>query len=426
MTLHYLPLSLRRAVATFLAASSVVHLSLILCGFVALRVFMALRDGIVVEGDGAPEAGAALGLLWTGELTFGELLSGPAGGFVQQRSSQLLYPLLISFHRPLGLDVSTYLLLLNTTLGVILIVASYFVGVRLLGKSYGVLVALLMCSLTGPYWIARFAVVDNAFYAIVPLAALSALNWDRQRTGGSAVLMAVGFGSLAMTRPESMLIILSVIVVLAWSFARRSFSRRTVATVLVLSLAIAAAGSLSLIRASPSMERSILSNFHIAWGLSGSANTLLNRGGAEFDALFARYLAQTPQNLREWHYRIATEALATIRDNPLSYVVKIPLRGAALMFPWTYQPWSVPHVLYEAIYTIFIAGGLILLIRQGDLPLSLVLLLAIPLSIWLFLSAYLIDNDLKHRNGMLVAMNLIAPAGYFLHRRSWSEPAAHG
>jgi hypothetical protein len=44
-----------------------------------------------------------------------------------------------------------------------------------------------------------------------------------------------------------------------------------------------------------------------------------------------------------------------------------------------------------------------------------------PLAIWLFLSAYLIDNDLKHRNGVLVALNLVAPLGYAERRRHADE-----
>jgi hypothetical protein len=71
-------------------------------------------------------------------------------------------------------------------------------------------------------------------------------------------------------------------------------------------------------------------------------------------------------------------------------------------------------VLYEAVYTIFIAIGIVLLMRRANFQMPLLVLLAICLSIWFFVSVYGIDNDLRYRNGMLVGLNLIAPLGYFL------------
>ena len=119
----------------------------------------------------------------------------------------------------------------------------------------------------------------------------------------------------------------------------------------------------------------------------------------------------------EIDYIQSTDAIAIIRSNPLRYLLKIPIRGLALLFPWTYQPWSLPHVLYEAVYTIFIITGLVLLMRRGSPSISRLVLIAIPLSIWLFLSVYGIDNDLKNRNGIFVGLNLIAPLGFFLASR---------
>ena len=117
-------------------------------------------------------------------------------------------------------------------------------------------------------------------------------------------------------------------------------------------------------------------------------------------------------------YLQSTDAIEVIRSNPAGYLLKIPIRGLALLFPWTYQPRSLPHVLYEAVYTIFIATGLVLLMRRGSLPISRLVLVAIPLSIWLFLIVYGIDNDLKNRNGIFVGLNQIAPLGFFLAPRS--------
>lgn len=410
----------RRGIAKFVDAASVAHLSVIVFAFAALRIFVALRDGIVMEGDNAPQAGAALGQVWAGELSFDELLTGPTGEFFRQRTSQLLYPLLISFHALVGLDIATHLLVLNTFLGVTLIAASYLVGVRLHGKGYALLVVLLMCSLTGPYWVARFAVVDNAFYALIPLAALSVLNWDRQRSATSVAWMALGLGSLMLTRPEAFLIVISIAGVFTWIRVRHTLSRRTLLTALMLGLAVGTIGTIGLIRSSPSLQRTLLSRAHVAWGLAGSSHTLLNRGGAEFDVLLARNVSWEIDDPDDMHYRMSMDAIATIRNQPLWYVVKIPLRGLAITFAWVYQPWSWPHIAYEALYTIFIVTGLGLLIGRGQLSVSHVVLLAFPLAIWLFLSAYLIDNDLKHRNGMLVALNLIAPAGYVVARRGRS------
>ena len=69
------------------------------------------------------------------------------------------------------------------------------------------------------------------------------------------------------------------------------------------------------------------------------------------------------------------------------------------------------------MYTLFLVGGMLLLLRHGWKQLIVRAVLAIPLSILLFLSAYGVDNDLKHRNGIFVALHLIAPLGYFLPSR---------
>lgn len=427
MTLSPLPSSIHRALSRLLAASSLTHLTLILTAFVSLRVFLSLRDGMVMEGDGVPEMGRALGRLWMGDLTVDQFLAqGATSEFLKQRSSQLLYPLFVSLYSLVGLDIVTHVLVLNTVLGSILIIASYFTGLRLHGKGYACLVALLMCSLTALYWIARYTIVDNVFYAMIPLTALAVLKWRRERTAASATLLTFALGALVLTRPESLLVVLSVILVIVWHRARRSVSRLTALALLLLSLAIASVGAAALIGASPSFQRVLLSRGHVAWGLAGSAFTLRNSGGAEFDALLARYPDGQYPNLDDLHYQMSLDAISAIRDHPFRYALNVPLRGLAIMFPWTYQPWSRPHILYEALYTIFVTTGLLLLLRRGNLGMPLVLVVVIPLSIWLFLSAYQIDNDLKHRNGILVGLNLIAPLGYFLrHDRGVRSSRGH-
>ena len=155
-----------------------------------------------------------------------------------------------------------------------------------------------------------------------------------------------------------------------------------------------------------------------------SSQTLLNKGGAEFDRLQFSYSrlvgAAWGEGLStdELSYLMSTDAIEVIRSNPAGYLLKIPIRGLALLFPWTYQPWSLAHVLYEAAYTIFLFIGLILLIRRGGFQIPQLVLLAIPFTICLFLSSYGIDNDLKHRNGIFVGLNQIAPLGFFLVPRS--------
>ena len=134
----------------------------------------------------------------------------------------------------------------------------------------------------------------------------------------------------------------------------------------------------------------------------------LDRQQERYDA---KLLALTDDELS---YLVSIDSLEVIRSNPLWYLLKIPIRSLALLFPWTYLPWSLPHVLYEAVYTIFIAIGIVLLMRRGTFQMPLFVLLVICLSIWFFVSAYGIDNDLRYRNGMLVGLNLIAPLGYFL------------
>lgn len=412
----------QRTISRFVAATSVVHLPLIVSGFVVLRLFVALRDGVELAGDNASGMGADLGRFWVGELTWNDLLNtGYSGSFLRQRSSQLLYPLLLSLHRPLGVDLSTQVLLVNTLLGGVLIAASYAVGRRLCGKTCAVLVALLMCSITGLYWIGRFAIVDNVFYAMIPLAALSVLNWDRRATRMSIVLMCVAFAALVLTRPESAFVVLSLAVVVIWCRVRRSWSRVATLAALGAVFAAAAVAAVAVVSYSPSVRATLFTRAHVAWGLAGSAHTLLNRNSVEFDALLAHYTSGRYPDVDEMHYRMSMDAIETIRANPAWYVTKVPLRGLALIFPWTYRPWSIPHVAYEALYTLFVVTGLILLLRRGRLGLSVALLVAMPVAIWLFLSAYLIDNDLKHRNGLLVALNLVAPLGYFDRRRAGDE-----
>jgi hypothetical protein len=237
--------------------------------------------------------------------------------------------------------------------------------------------------------------------------------------------------------------------VFVWKFLRRYFSRRAVTGVLLLSVATAASGAILIVRSSPLLHRSLLSNGTVSMGLAESAFTLFNQrtqdGSSESDRVFARYSAildaalersrlareraaaqgEKPpppisEDFRNLAYQMSTEALAAITAHPLHYLLKIPMRGLALLFPWTYQPWSAAHLLYEAVYTLFLAIGFVLLIRRGVPDTPILVLSVIPLSILFFLSAYGIDNDLKHRNGVLVGLNLIAPLGYFLS----SRPAA--
>lgn len=396
---------------------------------------------MVPFGDGT-DAGLMVGRFWLGELTFKQLMApdAAAGVFLRHRSSQLLYPLLISPQPLIGWNIQTHVLVLNTILGAILVMASYAVGLRLHGKSYAVLVALLTCSVTGPYWVARWGLVDNLFYAAIPLFALSAITWLRHRTVKTLALMFLGTATLAVTRPESMLIIGFVALVFVWTFLRQYFSRRAVAVALLLSLVTAAIGTTFFLRSSASLQKKLLSTSNISWGLALSAATLFNRGQEEFDQVVRKYTAiQNTEQLRlmrarmavdgeaqprlisvdfDLPYRMSTDAIGIIKAHPFWFLLKIPIRGVALLFPWTYQLWSLPHVLYEAAYTIFLTVGFVLLVRRGTPETSLLVLVAIPLSILCFLSVFGIDNDLKHRNGILIGLNLIAPLGYCLHPRA--------
>lgn len=371
-----------------------------------------------------------LGRFWLGELTFKQLVDpgGSVGVFLRDRSSQLLYPLLLSSQQIIGWDLRTHVLVLNTILGSILVIASYSVALRLHGKSYAVLVALLMCSLTALYWIARMVLVDNLFYAVLPLFALSVITWLRNKTVKSLALMILGTGALALTRPESFIVIGFVAQVFVWKFLRRYFSRRAVAAALLISFATAAIGTILFVRSSPSLQKTLLSTVNVSWGLALSAETLFNRGQREFDQLLKKAGAiQAAESLSglDVAYRMSIAAIEVIKAHPLWYLLKIPLRGFALLFPWTYQLWSGPHILYEAVYTIFLMTGFVLLVRRGTTDTSLLVMAAIPLSILCFLSVYGIDNDLKHRNGILVGLNLIAPLGYFLKPQG-KKQVSHG
>ena len=117
--------------------------------------------------------------------------------------------------------------------------------------------------------------------------------------------------------------------------------------------------------------------------------------------------------------------MAIIRANPVGYVLKIPVRAVAFLYSWAYQPWSLPHRAYDAAFTVFLTLGAVLLIRRRPHDLMVRALLALPVGIWLFLSAYGMDNDLKHRNGIIVAMILVAPFGYFAGAQS-REPRTNG
>tara|TARA_Y100000031_G_scaffold55141_1_gene62760 strand:+ start:2034 stop:3323 length:1290 start_codon:yes stop_codon:yes gene_type:complete len=425
VTLSTLLAFTQRARLRILAASSLTHLVGILSVFVPLRVYLSLKHGIVPEGDGVVETGIALGQVWRGDLTFEQFTAdGIAATFLTERSTQLLYPFLISFQQLIGWSIETHLLALNTLLGVLLVVASYLVALRVHDRCYALLVALLMCSLTPLYWIARFGIVDNLFYAMLPVFALFVIGWLRHKSGKQLVLVVLAGVALAFTRPEAMLVILFVMLVFIWNALGRYLSPRAATGVLLLSVTTAAAGAVVVVGSRPSLQRQLLSRSHVAWGLVMSANTLLNRGTVEYNRVQDRYvevLAEERLVGDELAYRMSTDALAVIKNNPWWYVLKIPLRGLALLFPWTYQPWSLPHVLYEAVYTIFLTGGLLLLIRRARADMRLLVLAAIPLAIWTFLSAYGIDNDLKHRNGILVGLNLVAPLGYFLTPRARSR-----
>lgn len=412
------PSSVQRLTSAFLTASSRTQIILILSGFIPLRLFLSLKNGIVPEGEGTP-VGVKLGQFLLGQLTFDQLMDPDKGigGFLRERSSQLLYPLLVWPQPIIGWDLRTYLLVLNTMLGAVLVIASYAVGLRLRGKPYAVLVALLMCSLSSLYWIARWGLVDNVFYAAIPLFALSVIAWLHHKTVKTLALMILGTGALALTRPESVFMIALVAQVFVWKFFRQYFSRRAVASALLLSLATAAIGAIVLVKSSPRVQRTLLSTSSVSLGLAMSAATLFNRGQTdgerELDLLMSQFDLQMTPN----PYQRSLDAIKVIKANPVWYILKIPLRGLALLFPWTYQLWSLPHVLYEAMYTIFLAAGAVLLVRRGTSDTSLLVLVAIPLSVLCFLSVYGIDNDLKHRNGVLVGLNLIAPLGYFLKRQ---------
>jgi len=145
-----------------------------------------------------------------------------------------------------------------------------------------------------------------------------------------------------------------------------------------------------------------------------SAATLFNRGQREGERELDRLSSQFDLQMDPSQYQRSLDGIKVIKANPVWYFLKIPLRGLALLFPWTYQLWSRPHIVYEAMYTIFLTTGFVLLVRRGTPATPLLVLVAIPLSILCFLSVYGIDNDLKHRNGVLVGLNLIAPLGYFL------------
>ena len=401
---------------------------------------VSLRWGITTDGDGAAELGVVLGRYWIGDTTLG-LLTETGGiitvnAFLADRGTQLLYPLLISLQGPIGWSLETHILVLNTFLGATMVTGSYYVGLRLSGKTYAVLVALLSCSLTPLYGISRAAVVDNLFYAMLPLVLLTLINWLKHRTSTHLLLMTGTFVLLLSTRPESAIVLLMVLAVVTWDFLCNRFSLRTAIASVTVVAVLTTIGGLVILNSSsnstldcrlgqtrslgPRCTHPIFSRAHLAWGLSASSQTLLNVGGTELDRLLYHYddlLRAEQLQSEEVTWVMSLDAIDVIAQNPLQHFAKMPLRALAFLFPWTYQPWSLRHVGYEAVYTLFLVGGMLLLLRHGWKRLIVRATLAIPLSILLFLSAYGIDNDLKHRNGIFVALHLIAPLGYFLPSR---------
>jgi len=428
----------RQSAAPIVSMSRAVHLLLLLIPFVLFRVWLSLRAGIILDGDGAAQVGELLGRYWTGEATW-EQITGTGGVvnlFLADRGTQLLYPLLISLQGPIGWSLETHILVLNTFLGATMVTGSYYVGLRLSGKTYAVLVTLLSCSLTPLYGISRWAVVDNLFYAMLPLVLLTLINWLKHRTSTHLLLMTGTFVLLLSTRPESAIVLLMVLAVVTWNFLCNRFSLRTAIASVTVVVVLTTIGGLVILNSSsnstldcrlgqtrslgPRCTHPIFSRAHLAWGLSASSQTLLNVGGTELDRLLYHYddlLRAEQLGREEVTWVMSLDAIDVISQNPLQHFAKMPLRALAFLFPWTYQPWSLRHVGYEAVYTLFLVGGMLLLLRHGWKRLIVRATLAIPLSILLFLSAYGIDNDLKHRNGIFVALHLIAPLGYFLPSR---------
>ncbi len=244
---------IQRVGSRFLASSHVTHVVSILLVFVPLRVFVSLRGGIVPSGDGVVVTGVELGRVWLGETTLGQLFSdgGVPTVFLSERMTQLFYPLLISLQGPIGWSLETHLLVLNTLLGVCLIVGSYYTALRLGDKAYALLVAILMCSLTSLYWIARFGIVDTLFYAMIPLFGLSVINWYQERTRKSLTLMLFGSIAFALTRPEALLAVLAVASVLAWDFLRRYWSRRVLLGGAFLALGTVCAAAILVLNSAP-------------------------------------------------------------------------------------------------------------------------------------------------------------------------------
>lgn len=417
---------IRRLGSAFLAASSRTQVLSLLSGFIAVRVLLSLKHGMTPEGDGLA-AGIEMGRFWLGQIPFSELVhpNSYAGVFLRHRSTQLLFPLLVSLQPIIGWDVRTHLLILNTMLGAILLVASYAVACRLQGKSYAVLVSLLMCSLTPLYWIARFGLVDNVFYAAIPVFALSVIAWLRDKTVKNVTLLILATGAFLLTRPESAFAVGLAVLILAWTFLAERWSRRVATLSLLLVCSTAALGAIVAVASSPSLQKRILSTGNVSVALVWSAESLFNRGqegsgASEFDLVFKKYESVgtidplKPFDYEQLSYERSMAAIAVIKARPFWFVFKMPLRALALMFPWTYQPWSLPHKLFEAVYTLFLMGGLVLAIRRGTFDVPSLVVLAIPLGILCLLSMTGIDNDLKHRNGVLIGLNLIAPLGYFL------------
>ncbi len=431
----------RQTAAPIVSMSQAAHLLLLLIPFVLFRVWSSLRWGITTDGDGAAELGVVLGNYWIGDTTL-DLLTETGGiiivnQFLADRGTQLLYPLLISLHGPVGWNLETHILVLNTFLGATMVTGSYYVGLRLSGKTYAVLVALLSCSLTPLYGISRAAVVDNLFYAMLPLVLLTLINWLRHRTSTRLLLMTGTFILFLTTRPESAIVVLMVLVVVTWDFLYNRFSLRTAITSVTVVAVLTTIGGLMYLSSPPNstldcrvgVTRSlgprcthpIFSRAHLAWGLSASSQTLLNTGGTELDRILYHYddlLRAEELRREEVTWVMSLDAIDVIAQNPLQHFAKIPLRALLFLFPWTYQDWSLRHIAYEAVYTLFLVGGMLLLLRHGWKQLIVRAILAVPLSILLFLSTYGIDNDLKHRNGIFVALHLIAPLGYFLPSRN--------
>ncbi len=348
-----------------------------------------------------------------------QIFSGNWEQILRYRPTQLLYPILLSPIHLFHLKEQKYVYLLHSALTLGTLVFVYLSGKRLHSKAAGLLAALLIANHNDMVFWFVWMFTEYLYYFLISLFVYLVIcvfqSFSLKKFLGLTAYFVLLFG----TKPEAIAPFFPVFLTGVYLILlSKNFTPKKARNYIASSLVIGAALFFVTLGVSNGFRHKVFSHLHIAHGLWLSTHTGEKLNEAEQGVAYTA-LSQWVENksfvtLQDMQEAMSYEGIRLIQQDPVKHLKHIGNRFLATLYTWKFSSgWSKEMKLNDAIYTLFITSGSLLLVLLYSMNrLEVKVLFSSTFCMLLFVAIYHLDGDYKFRLPIHILLTILGVAGW--------------